>query len=57
MSDRVMMADKVVGGIAGRYVSSGVNGTFGLVRLMSARVKNVLSMSATECSAGCSPLF
>lgn len=33
---------------SGGYVSSeGVNGTFGIVRLGSARVENVLSMSAT----------
>lgn len=55
MSDRVMMPDKVVGGKAGRYVSSGVNGTFGIVRLMSARVENVLSVSTTDCSEGCTP--
>lgn len=39
---------------AGRYVSSGVNGTFGIARLMSARVENVLSTSATYCGVGCS---
>lgn len=52
VSDRVMMADKVVEGKAGGYVSSeGVNGTFGIV--MSARVENILS--TTACSIGCSP--
>lgn len=50
MSDGVMMADKVVGGKAGRYVTTRVNGTFGIVRNMSARFENVLSTPAPDCS-------
>lgn len=39
-----------LGGGGGVESREGINGTFGIVRLMSASVGNVLSMAATDCS-------